>query len=261
MRVPNIFLEMFGKYSDFRLAVTFYSLLNQNTKMSKDGSCYIVIVKQETLSALSGMSLSTVKRSIHSLSACGFISFSIRTHKDNGELGTTMYYVKRYKTDTHYFSVQRKALMQIRSSRTYYIYCLCCKLACTACKSLKQTFFHSYNDLAELICRLGFCRKKSDIVNEIKQLVEEYKLLLKQRTVCAVGDYTENKYTITPFMTGKIKKAAKIKASEPLSKPTRSGMIKNHTKPNSSYIVHHFFAKVKRFLKKFLFFLANRGSP
>ncbi len=83
------------------------------------------------------------------------------------------------------------------------------------------------------IKRVSVCDIPIDIIDvDLNNLIYDFEPigneigLLKQRTVCAVGDYTDNKYTITPFMTGKIKKTAKIKASAPLSKPARSGMIK-----------------------------------
>lgn len=264
IRIPNSFLTDFEDRTAFRLAVAFYSLINPTTGISKDNSCYIITVKQATLARISGLSVATVKRTLPKLVENGFISFKIRTHKANGELGTTLYYVRKNASDSAYFCVQRKALMQIGSSKAFYLYCLCCKLANTACKSLARTFFHSYSDLADMVLECGISASRADVIGTIKELVEEYKLLQRERIKCKCGDYTDNKYTVAVFITGKIRKRGikkKCVCACNTYTPKTSYSYISTSQTYSTISINPFGGNVKRHSKNNLYFFGSRGSP
>ena len=86
MRIPNSFVTRFTQAADLKLACVFYSLIHKNTKRNLLG--YEITVKQSTLMSLCGCSLSTVKRTVRSLSKCGFIKSQKRQMTTPGKLGT-----------------------------------------------------------------------------------------------------------------------------------------------------------------------------
>ncbi len=261
IKIPNSLFSISDRTS-FRLAVTFLSLVNPNTKQSKDGEYYVMTVKQDTLARLSGLSVATVKRTLAKLSQNGFISFSTRTHRADGKLGTTLYYVKRNALESRYFCVQRKALSQISSNKAFYVYCLCCKLACTERGSLNSSFFHSYSDIADMIISEGVSATRSDIISIIKELIT-LKLIRRKRTRCSFGDYTDNKYSVTEFVQGRITKKG-IKKERVWCKHTRPKYNFDNRQEilyNLEDIVTQIFKSVKPSKKKSYYFFGNKGSP
>lgn len=260
-RIPNCLLTEFKDWTSFRLAVTFLSLVNPTTAISKDGTAYILTVKQSTLARLSGLSVPTIKRALSKLSANGFVSFATRSHRADGKLGVTLYYINKNVSESRYFCVERKALSQISSSKAFYVYCLCCKLAITSQGELHNSFFHSYSDIAALLISNGLSVSRSATINIIKELVS-LNLIRRKRVRCSQGDYTDNKYTVVPFIVGRIKKKG-IKKVRVCSQHTRTTSITSSKKVivlNVEDIVTHSEKNVKPPTKNYYFFVA-RGSP
>lgn len=141
MRIPNSFVTRFTQAADLKLACVFYSLLHRDTKRNLLG--YEITVKQNTLSALCGFSLSTVKRAVKSLSAKGFILSQRRSVLSPGKQGTYVYTIEAVTTEHDYFVMSRKLLKRV-NGQELRVYTMCCKLADSRCRR----FYQSYNDLS-----------------------------------------------------------------------------------------------------------------
>lgn len=264
MRVPNAFIDDFrNDKTAFRVAVAFYSLLNQNTEISNDGEWYRVSVKQTVLARIAGISVATLKRAINNLCKHGFISARFRSQCVPGRLGVTLYYIRRCPLNRSYFVLSRKALSVISSAKLFYAYALCCKLAVSSSVSkLNGIFFNSYSELAD---KLGVNRAEAIAI--IKELVEEYKLLRKQRVTTSYGDCTDNKYMIVTFIAPRMvkrglrKKALSIAVDKALRRIIL--MTRRFKKLTSTCSINLYerFVKSKKHKKRFFSIFQGRGSP
>lgn len=195
MRIPNSFVTRFTQASDLKLACVFYSLIHKNTKRNLIG--YEITVKQSTLMSLCGCSLSTVKRTVLSLSKCGFIKSQKRQMTTPGKLGTYTYTIDAVSTASKYFTMDKKLMSRLNGNE-FRVYAVCCKLADSSHKS----FFQSYNDLSKL---LGMSRQ--DVLRTIENLVKG-KFIRKKKIRTRVGDFTDNTYTVCIYVPhSRIKKA------------------------------------------------------
>ena len=195
MRIPNSFVTRFTQAADLKLACVFYSLIHSNTKRNLLG--YEITVKQSTLMSLCGCSLSTVKRTVRSLSKCGFIKSQKRQMTTPGKLGTYTYTIDAVSTASKYFTMDKKLMSRLNGNE-FRVYAVCCKLADSSHKS----FFQSYNDLSKL---LGMSRQ--DVLKTIEKLVKG-KFIRKKKIRTRVGDFTDNTYTVCIYVPhSRIKKA------------------------------------------------------
>lgn len=195
MRIPNSFVTRFTQAADLKLACVFYSLIHSNTKRNLLG--YEITVKQSTLMSLCGCSLSTVKRTVRSLSKCGFIKSQKRQMTTPGKLGTYTYTIDAVSTASKYFTMDKKLMSRLNGNE-FRVYAVCCKLADSSHKS----FFQSYNDLSKL---LGMSRQ--DVLKTIEKLVKG-KFIRKKKNRTRVGDFTDNTYTVCIYVPhSRIKKA------------------------------------------------------
>lgn len=195
MRIPNSFVTRFTQASDLKLACVFYSLIHKNTKRNLLG--YEITVKQSTLMSLCGCSLSTVKRTVRSLSKCGFIKSQKRQMTTPGKLGTYTYTIDAVSTASKYFTMDKKLMSRLNGNE-FRVYIMCCKLA----DSSHMSFFQSYNDLSQL---LGMSRQ--DVLRTIEKLVKG-KFIRKKKIRTRVGDFTDNTYTVCIYVPhSRIKKA------------------------------------------------------
>lgn len=195
MRIPNSFVTRFTQSADLKLACVFYSLIHSNTKRNLLG--YEITVKQSTLMSLCGCSLSTVKRTVRSLSKCGFIKSQKRQMTTPGKLGTYTYTIDAVSTASKYFTMDKKLMSRLNGNE-FRVYAVCCKLADSSHKS----FFQSYNDLSKL---LGMSRQ--DVLKTIEKLVKG-KFIRKKKIRTRVGDFTDNTYTVCIYVPhSRIKKA------------------------------------------------------
>lgn len=197
MRIPNSFVTRFTQAADLKLACVFYSLIHKNTKRNLLG--YEITVKQSTLMSLCGCSLSTVKRTVRSLSKCGFIKSQKRQMTTPGKLGTYTYTIEAISTASKYFTMDKKLMSRLNGNE-FRVYAMCCKLADSSHKS----FFQSYNDLSKL---LGMSRQ--DVLRTIEKLVKG-KFIRKKKIRTRVGDFTDNTYTVCIYVPhSRIKKASR----------------------------------------------------
>ena len=197
MRIPNSFVTRFTQASDLKLACVFYSLIHKNTKRNLLG--YEITVKQSTLMSLCGCSLSTVKRTVRSLSKCGFIKSQKRQMTTPGKLGTYTYTIDAVSTASKYFTMDKKLMSRLNGNE-FRVYAVCCKLADSSHKS----FFQSYNDLSKL---LGMSRQ--DVLRTIEKLVKG-KFIRKKKIRTRVGDFTDNTYTVCIYVPhSRIKKTSR----------------------------------------------------
>lgn len=197
MRIPNSFVTRFTQAADLKLACVFYSLIHSNTKRNLLG--YEITVKQSTLMSLCGCSLSTVKRTVRSLSKCGFIKSQKRQMTTPGKLGTYTYTIDAVSTASKYFTMDKKLMSRLNGNE-FRVYAVCCKLADSSHKS----FFQSYNDLSKL---LGMSRQ--DVLRTIEKLVKG-KFIRKKKIRTRVGDFTDNTYTVCIYVHhSRIKKASR----------------------------------------------------
>ena len=187
MRIPNSFVTRFTQAADLKLACVFYSLIHKNTKRNLLG--YEITVKQSTLMSLCGCSLSTVKRTVRSLSKCGFIKSQKRQMTTPGKLGTYTYTIDPVSTAANYFTLDKKLMSRLNGNE-FRVYAVCCKLADSSHKS----FFQSYNDLSKL---LGMSRQ--DVLRTIEKLVKG-KFIRKKKIRTRAGDFTDNTYTVCIYV-------------------------------------------------------------
>ncbi len=200
MRIPNSFVTRFTQAADLKLACVFYSLIHSNTKRNLLG--YEITVKQSTLMSLCGCSLSTVKRTVRSLSKCGFIKSQKRQMTTPGKLGTYTYTIDAVSTASKYFTMDKKLMSRLNGNE-FRVYAVCCKLADSSHKS----FFQSYNDLSKL---LGMSRQ--DVLKTIEKLVKG-KFIRKKKIRTRVGDFTDNTYTVCIYVPHSRKKKAPRRSS------------------------------------------------
>lgn len=247
MRIPNSFVTRFTQASDLKLACVFYSLIHKNTKRNLIG--YEITVKQSTLMSLCGCSLSTVKRTVRSLSKCGFIKSQKRQMTTPGKLGTYTYTIDAVSTAFKYFTMDKKLMSRLNGNE-FRIYAVCCKLADSSHKS----FFQSYNDLSKL---LGMSRQ--DVLRTIEKLVKG-KFIRKKKIRTRVGDFTDNTYTVCIYVPhSRIKKAPRRSSRrQSIHCFTMNTPIKNTSSLyNKSSALSIGFKKKMRLLE--IFFL-KRGS-
>lgn len=247
MRIPNSFVTRFTQASDLKIACVFYSLIHKNTKRNLLG--YEITVKQSTLMSLCGCSLSTVKRTVRSLSKCGFIKSQKRQMTTPGKLGTYTYTIDAVSTASKYFTMDKKLMSRLNGNE-FRVYAVCCKLADSSHKS----FFQSYNDLSKL---LGMSRQ--DVLRAIEKLVKG-KFIRKKKIRTRVGDYTDNTYTVCIYVPhSRIKKAPRRSSRrQSIHCFTMNTPIKNTSSLyNKSSALSIGFKKKMRLLE--IFFL-KRGS-
>lgn len=247
MRIPNSFVTRFTQAADLKLACVFYSLIHSNTKRNLLG--YEITVKQSTLMSLCGCSLSTVKRTVRSLSKCGFIKSQKRQMTTPGKLGTYTYTIDAVSTASKYFTMDKKLMSRLNGNE-FRVYAVCCKLADSSHKS----FFQSYNDLSKL---LGMSRQ--DVLRTIEKLVKG-KFIRKKKIRTRVGDFTDNTYTVCIYVPhSRIKKAPhRSSRRQSIHCFTMNTPIKNTSSLyNKSSALSIGFKKKMRLLE--IFFL-KRGS-
>lgn len=247
MRIPNSFVTRFTQAADLKLACVFYSLIHSNTKRNLLG--YEITVKQSTLMSLCGCSLSTVKRTVRSLSKCGFIKSQKRQMTTPGKLGTYTYTIDAVSTASKYFTMDKKLMSRLNGNE-FRVYAVCCKLADSSHKS----FFQSYNDLSKL---LGMSRQ--DVLKTIEKLVKG-KFIRKKKIRTRVGDFTDNTYTVCIYVPhSRIKKAPRRSSRrQSIHCFTMNTPIKNTSSLyNKSSALSIGFKKKMRLLE--IFFL-KRGS-
>ena len=170
MRIPNSFVTRFTQAADLKLACVFYSLIHSNTKRNLLG--YEITVKQSTLMSLCGCSLSTVKRTVRSLSKCGFIKSQKRQMTTPGKLGTYTYTIDAVSTASKYFTMDKKLMSRLNGNE-FRVYAVCCQ----------------------------------DVLRTIEKLVKG-KFIRKKKIRTRVGDFTDNTYTVCIYVPhSRIKKA------------------------------------------------------
>lgn len=250
MRIPNSFLTDFSDTpNEFKAVCFIYSLINPFTATDNDGN-YILRIKQETLAKRCYISIATVKRIISNLIQKGFILKAERSVKQNGELGTTLYTVKKHAVNRRYFCITKRSLYML-AGKSFVVYAHCCSSA------HKDKFFKSYTTLAE---ETGY--RRSDIIRIIKELVSDG-FLAKYKRRTKVGDNTANVYlilrpTFTMFYFAKALKTRLISNQKPETKKSlelfqQSKAHKQNLKKRfSKVIVTQTITFVKRFLKKIL---------
>ena len=135
--------------------------------------------------SLCGCSLSTVKRTVRSLSKCGFIKSQKRQMTTPGKLGTYTYTIDAVSTASKYFTMDKKLMSRLNGNE-FRVYAVCCKLADSSHKS----FFQSYNDLSKL---LGMSRQ--DVLRTIEKLVKG-KFIRKKKIRTRAGDFTEPYWSV-----------------------------------------------------------------
>ena len=247
MRIPNSFVTRFTQAADLKLACVFYSLIHKNTKRNLLG--YEITVKQSTLMSLCGCSLSTVKRTVRSLSKCGFIKSQKRQMTTPGKLGTYTYTIDAVSTASKYFTMDKKLMSRLNGNE-FRVYAVCCKLADSSHKS----FFQSYNDLSKL---LGMSRQ--DVLRTIEKLAKG-KFIRKRKIRTRAGDFTDNTYTVCIYVPhSRIKKAPRRSSRrQSIHCFTMNTPIKNTSSLyNKSSALSIGFKKKMRLLE--IFFL-KRGS-
>lgn len=192
-RIPNSFLAMFDKAAELKLATVFYCLTNAQSEQALNGD-YIISVSQETLAKLSGLSVSTIRRTTKKLCAKGFIISqhrpvsNRRTADGSLMLDKYNYIIKYIPRDKDYFCVD-KAVLRKANGQAFVTYMLFCKLS----ERVSRAFYHSLTDLCTL---LSFTR--TELSKAIKKLVK-LKLIRKFYKRTRLGDYTENSYAVSKY--------------------------------------------------------------
>ena len=191
--LPNsLILNTQLRCSDFAVAAYLYSLYSAYGYDTLLGAC--VKVKQNTIAQACKISVDSVARACARLMKCGIIVGRERTIRSDGTLGTYTYTLQHFHTEEHKHTLISKkaaAMLQPKELRVYALFCLCRE-------NYKNSFFHSYNDLAALLKM-----RKDDIIAAVNKLVSEG-LIRKQRRRTHCGDYTENKYFIIVHSKGRI---------------------------------------------------------
>jgi predicted transcriptional regulator len=159
MKIPNKLLEL--SRNELMVACRLYSIVNSHTKLTTNG--YAVCIKQETIAAICGLSVATVKRVLKALSEKGIITHQYRQTRANGCLGATHYDLQAFSFLSDYFYMPNDVFKLGLSQKMFYAYALFCKLA----DSNRRTFFHSYNDLAEMM-KL----KRSEVIELVGALIK-----------------------------------------------------------------------------------------
>ena len=189
-RIPNGFLNMFDKAAELKLATVFYCLTNAQSEQSINGD-YVISVSQKTLAKLTGLSISTIRRTTKKLCAKGFILSQRRpTSNRRAADGSLMldkytYIIKYIPRDRDYFLVDR-AYLRKAQGQAFEVYMLFCKLS----DFYEKAFYHSLKDLC-LILLLT----RTELSRAIKKL-EKLKLIRKCRKKTRYGDFTENSYSV-----------------------------------------------------------------
>ena len=172
-RIPNVFLQMFDKAAELKIATVFYTLTNKQSMRNINGD-YVLSVSQETLSRLSGLSVSTIKRTVDKLCAQGFIVSQTRPKSnrraDNGALmlDKYLYTIKYIPRNSDYFCVDRTALRKV-NGQAFEVYMHFSMLS----DSITRAFFHSLTDLCDII-KIG----KKELIKAIETLIK-HKLIRK----------------------------------------------------------------------------------
>ena len=192
MKIPNKLLEL--SRNEFMVACRLYSIVNRHTKLTTNG--YAVCIKQETIAASCGLSVATVKRVLKALSEKGVITHQYRQTRSNGCLGATHYDLQAFSFLSDYFYMPNDVFKLGLSQKMFYAYALFCKLA----DSNKRSFFHSYNDLAEMMQL-----KRSEVIELVGSLIKT-RLIFRTRRRTKAGDHTDNLYFIVLRVKGRIKK-------------------------------------------------------
>ena len=192
MKIPNEFLAL-GR-TELMVACRLYSIVNRHTKLTANG--YAVCIKQETIAHDCNLSVSTVKRVLKALSEKGIITHAYRISRADGTLGATHYDLLPFSFLSDYFYMPNDVFNLGLSQKMFYAYALFCKLA----DSNKRSFFHSYNDLAEMMHL-----KRSEVIELVGTLIKT-RLIFRTRRRTKAGDHTDNLYFIVLRVKGQIKK-------------------------------------------------------
>lgn len=161
-------------------------------------------MKQSTIAVSCGLSLSTVKRALNTLSENGLIVNRYRVTRDNGYQGCYHYTLA---IPNKYFFMRSDILSFALSSREFKLYALMCKLR----SNKTNSFYQSLNDL----CALSNL-SKSDLCRTINLLADKF-LIAKQCKRTSFGDFTDNTYFVIGRFCGRIKQKTKRKLFEFIS--------------------------------------------
>lgn len=183
--------------SDFAVAAYLYSLATAYGSQTLVGLS--VKVKQVTIAERCGISVDTVKRAIARLSSQDIILGKQRKAKFNKNLGTNTYILKSINKQDRYTRISKKAAALLKPSelRVYAVFSMCKE-------NYKNSFFHSLNDLCEILHT-----NKQQIIKTINIMIKKG-VVRKQLRKTSCGDYTENKYFIVIQVHGSIKKVCAI---------------------------------------------------
>lgn len=184
-------------YSDFAVVAYLYSLYGAYGHDTLLGAC--IKVKQVTIAQSCGISVDSVSRAVKRLMDSGIIIGKQRTVREDRTLGTYIYTLQPFKREEHKHTlINKKAAgkLQPKELKVYSLFCMCRE-------NFKNSFFHSYNDLAKLL------KMKRREVSEIVGKLIGHGLIRKQLRKTKCGDYTENKYFIVTFICGRFVKRTK----------------------------------------------------
>jgi predicted transcriptional regulator len=212
MKIPNKLLEL--SRNELMVACRLYSIVNRHTKQTTNG--YAVCIKQETIAASCGLSVATVKRVLKALSEKGIITHQYRQTRANGCLGATHYDLQAFSFLSDYFYMPNDVFKLGLSQKMFYAYALFCKLA----DSNKRSFFHSYNDLAEMMQL-----KRSEVIELVGALIKT-RLVFRTRRRTKAGDHTDNLYFIVLRVKGRIKKKWAKEMRAPRTRLSNQNVIK-----------------------------------
>lgn len=222
MKIPNSFLSELG-YSELMVACRLYACINSRTAISANG--FEITIKQETIAASCGLSVSTVKRSMALLESKGIVTHKYRPSGSQGFLGAYRYSLKPFSFLSDYFFVDNRVFKYGLSPREFYVYALFCKLK----RSTTLSFFQSYNDLVR---KTGI--KRSEIVRIIDRLCH-VRIVYRQKKRTRLGDYTDNTYFVVIYRQNKRIKRSDTKKRRahrhrlfPLYLPIKRSVIKNN---------------------------------
>lgn len=252
--LPNsLILNTQLRCSDFAVAAYLYSLYSAYGYDTLLGAC--VKVKQNTIAQACKISVDSVARACARLMKCGIIVGRERTIRSDRTLGTYTYTLQHFHSEEHKHTLVSKkaaAMLQPKELRVYALFCLCRE-------NYKNSFFHSYNDLAELLKM-----RKDDIIAAVNKLVSAG-LIRKQKRRTHCGDYTENKYFIIVHSKGRITGSRKRKTATVfhlgrclLPKEVRpTSAFKSYLQANDNTVS----LACQGVLKNFVGFFMVRGSP
>lgn len=212
MNIPNNMLAYKG--NTLKVACKLYSLVS-HSRVSRNG--YEVCIKEETLAAACGISVSTVARIIERLESDHVITNKYRITKSNGYQGCYHYCLALF-AKSKYFYMRNDIFSFGLTAQQFTVYAHMCKLR----TNYVNSFYQSLNDLSRII---GM--NKSEICRCLRRLVGE-DLCRRQLKRTKAGDYTDNTYFVVVRMRGRFYKKPKLPVFEIIS------LIKKSVKSKSN---------------------------